>query len=75
MNSSTRLRSMIARLVAVHFWPVYIIAPLIDMRQRMIDIGVGQHDRRILAAQLKLELGSAFRRSVYAAPCQRRLTR
>ena len=53
-------RSTIARLVAVHFWPVLIIAPLMHLRHRVVEIGIGEHDRRVLATELELDLRAAF---------------
>ena len=52
--------STIARLVAVHFWPVEKNAALTTFSTAELKSAVGQHDGRILAAHLELNAQAAL---------------
>ena len=59
VNSSTTSLWTMARLVAVHFWPVDHMAPMIDKVDRLVEVGVLEDDDRVLAAHLALGLAAA----------------
>ena len=52
--------STMARLVAVHFWPVEKNAAFTTFSTAEVEIGVGQHDGGILAAHFELDAQPAL---------------
>ena len=52
------------RRVAVHFWPADQNAPAYAASTRAVEIGVGHHDQRVVAAELELDALAELRRLV-----------
>ena len=63
------------RRVAVHFWPADQNAPAYGGLDRAVEIGVGHHDQRVVAAELELDALAGLRRLVAHASARSRPSR